>query len=327
MGPGMTETATAPASGLPPSALAWCGWTMPIDSTWRPLRIDGEWSRGEMIVGDAMETLFQVTWRQPDRKRFAPLRWLDQRARELDATVGDPPPHAASLHAVRFFPEVPSPVRGSRAMWYGWAPDPGLMVEVAVNRDAEAFAGERVWRDILAHVTVAPADAAVPWSVFGVSFRTPPGFQLANRKLLPGDMSILVQDERRRLLVRQVYPAATALRRHPLEHWLSHFPFKEHRRYRRRDDPASWNVTLPHGTSCDGLHRTWRKTLGVPFHVMRPLTSVAAVVVDPDLHRLLVAESDAPAREAPLDLEPVMRDMNWAATPSGSPIRETSSHV
>ena len=70
---------TAPIRLPDETDLSWCGWSLPVPADWRPLKIEGGWERGAMMVGDADGPVFKILWWRPEAEDFAASRWLAER--------------------------------------------------------------------------------------------------------------------------------------------------------------------------------------------------------------------------------------------------------
>ena len=278
------------------NTIAWCGWQLPALPDWRPLRILGDWADGEMMIGNADEALFRVKWSRPKTRHFdaaARLAKITQRLAAAEQSLA----HAAGLEPVAYFPDVPAKDHTARGLWYGYAPAAALFVEITINRSVAGPALRFIEREMLPHLTVTGKEEATRWALYSVSFTTPAGFALREWKLFPGDIALLLTNAgKERLVVRQVYPATTALARRHIERWLTHSPFREHRRYR----PTATTGLVQHG----------RKRFPIPFHWIAPRRSVAGAVRDEALDRLLLAQLDVTGNDGEERLAAVFRGMN-----------------
>jgi hypothetical protein len=270
-----------------------------------------------MVVGSEREPVLQVQWARPRRRGFHPRAWINRQVKDLAAPAATRAPRPEGFDETAYLPEVASRGGGGRAVWMGFSRRAGLAVEVGVNLGAEAKARRLVTGKLLNGVEVSEKAGATPWAFFDVSFISPPGYTLEDWKLYAGDMVMrLGRGREARLLMRQVYPADTALGRRPLERWLNSWPFKEHRRFVSNvgssSGVADWRADLPAGT-CEGRRREGWKRLAWPMHRAGARCSLGAGVVDSRLNRLLLAELDGvPGTRGDDALLGVLRDMNWA---------------
>ena len=295
-----------------PVPLAWCGWEMRIPAEWRPLDIKGEWERGHMMVGDAEQAIFQVKWWRPKGKRFDAQVWLAARVKKwsVEAVSKGPRPQSFSLSA--FLGDVPSKGGGSRAIWYGYSSVANLVLEIAVNKAAGGKAEKTTLKKVLPSLRAVRRDSATRWAIYDVGFVAPRGYTIRDWKLYSGDITLRFEnrEKKSRLILRQVYPAGTALERRELNRWLRRFPFKEHRRYRPEAPNDAWSVEFG-PRRWKGVKRRGRKQLAFPLNWVGRRRSVAGGVTDPELDRLLLAECDSKSEDGEEVARTAIRQMNW----------------
>ena len=177
----------------------------------------------------------------------------------------------------------------SKSVWCGYSRSAGLLLELITTN----VTGADDTRDALerALATTAVADRAAPclWSLYGVGFVSPPGFELVRKHLFSGDIALGFKRKRREgLLLRQVYPAGMAVSRRPLERWLQSPPFTERRRP-PKGTPAAWA-----GSGLEGIMRQGRRRLPSPLGWCNPRYATAIAAVDATRDRLLIAERVTP---------------------------------
>lgn len=248
------------------------------------------------MVGDSQAPLFRVAWHRPKGRSFDPPRWVRKRFRSRRSAAA--PPDAPAAPGIDTLAWVRSPEAGRRAagsVWCGFARAAGLILELVTGGNVSAAPAAAISARVIPSLTVSQEGSPTRWAVFGTGFTTPTGFRPRDRRLALGDIALLFQAPGgRRLLVRQVYPAKLALARRQLARWLEGSPFRERRRYHPIDTAAPWSIGLP-GRTADGVRRHGWKRLPFPLGGVSARQSVAAVVLDPELDRLLIAEYDAPA--------------------------------
>ena len=299
------------SAGRPMEHLAWMGWDMMIPSGWRPLRIEGEWVKGTITVGDSEGPLLQVKWLRPESKRFKPDRLIASRTKkEKKNSIVPTPPSPVSPDF-----EHSSWLTGSngntRAVWYGYSPKADLMAEVVV-RLKDGKTRKVIERRVIPSLRTSSIKEGLPISVFGSSFKAPCDFRLMDWKLQLGDITVRLGGENGEcLMLRQVYPAQLALSRRPIERWLERMPFKEHRQYKMREEPRPCEIESGE-IILKGVQRKGSKRLPVPLGFICPRTSISLAVRDEERDRLLIVEYDAkrsPSRELAIG---AIKDMNWA---------------
>ncbi len=294
--------------------MAWVGWQMRIPPEWRPLRIEGGWDRGAVIVGDMNEPVLQLKWWRPGKKRFDADRWVRRRLRSLRARSGGPEgPSPKGFSHTAWVPESILLGAGEKLLrfWYGYAPAADLVVEVSASPEAAINARKEVMSKMIPSISVYGRGDATRWAVFGASFESPAGFRMINKRLLLGDLALLLAGaDGSRLMLRQVYPAELALGRRNLERWVKVRPFKEHRKYRLSGLVERYSVNS-FGRTLEGIRQWGRKRLPIPLGFCAPRVALSIAVQDQRLDRLLLAEHDAPSRSDEIMLATAVGRMNW----------------
>lgn len=278
--------------------LAWAGWRMIVPARWRPLRIEGQAEAGNMILADGGTVTMQIKWLRPQRpERFDADTWLRRRLRALKADPDEVTDHPAPAG---FAPLACIPAGGRRdgdgaTLWYGYTEDAGLVIEIAMRDDSQR--GGRLNRAVrrpIESLAVSAADEPSTWAIFGCRFEVPAGFSLRQHDLRLGNLSLQFDGpDRQTLLLRQIYPAALALNRRPLEDWLGTGPFKERRRY-RADAPAEPLRLDEADRALEGVIRRGWKRIAFPLGWLLARRNIAAALHDTEDERLLIAEHDAP---------------------------------
>ena len=299
------------AVGPAVTCIAWHGWSLQAPSAWRPLRLEGDRRRGAVMIGDAEQALVQVKWLRPGQRHFKAQTWLKERIAGV-APHCSPDPDAPLPHGfVASTWLIGKPGRDGirRSVWYGYSARDDLVVEFMVNDAVEERLRKKVWREVLPSLRVRKANEPTGWALFDVGFETPAGFDLDQKRLASGDVSLFfVAGRRESLLLRQVYPAQVALERRPMERWIAHFPFKEHRRF-RHEGFENWGVTEPR--PMEGMcRRGWRR-LPSPLGRCAERVAVSVAVVDKNLDRLLLAEHASACDQGDAVVTRAVARMNW----------------
>lgn len=293
----LSTTANASLAAME-TRIAWAGWELPVPAEWRPLKVTGDQTRGEMMLGDAVQPLLLLRWWQPAEARdaFDAEFWLQTRFRNLRTAPAAAAPCPAGITHAAWALDIAAGGNASKSLWYGYAPGRHLVLElVLTSLVADAVRAEVLARR-LPQLRVTAADGASAWALFSVGFMSPPGFTLVGKHLYAGDIALRfargTAGVQERLLLRQVYPATLALARRTPQRWLEATPFREARRL-RGDTFVAWNCDTPRALS--GWQRHGWKRLRFPLGRLRPRHSTALIATDPELDRLLIAEHDAPA--------------------------------
>jgi hypothetical protein len=272
------------------SVVAWCGWSLPVRPEWRPLKIEGTHIKGSMVIGDATRPLVLVQWWRPG-ENFEAAQWLNDRFQRMGVEPTPDAPRPQDVDQSGWVRELAITETESKTAWYGYSRAAGLVVELVVTSLTESALRTELLMEMLPGLRLASADKPCLWSLFGASFVSPAGYDLRQRHLYSGDLTLYFQNAKgASVLLRQIYPGKLAVTRRPLEGWLDAPPFLERRRIRteRRISP----VELPGGMR-KGLRQTTWKRLPWPLGWCRPRYCTTVAVLDEPLDRLLIADYQA----------------------------------
>ncbi len=280
---------------------------MEVPGRWRPLKIDGTWTRGTMMIGRGADVVMQIKWWRPKPnwlRRTLPIlplgqhdpdRWLRRRLKAVRGTIDT---KRSCPTPAGFEPVARAVTRGRRrrkapcSLWYGWDPTAGVQIEAVVGAQDSGGKGSP-WR-ALQSLKVARNGAPTTWALLNSSFHVPGGFVADAHKFLLGDLSIhFTSPSRETLMLRQIYPATLALERRTPIHWIEYSQFPSRRRFRGDGEEQNWLVESQ-GRRLEGLQRAGWKRYALPLGMLRARCTVGAVVEDTESDRLLVAEHDGP---------------------------------
>jgi hypothetical protein len=197
---------------------------------------------------------------------------------------------------------------GSKTIWSGYAAEAGLLLEVIVTSLTEEPLRAAIFASLVPKINVSVRDKPCCWSMYSVSFMSPPGFELNKRHLFSGDVALQFSRGRKEtLLMRQVYPAGLALSRRNLERWMESAPFGERRRL-RAPVRVAWRRDAPR--ELEGIRQSGWKRLPSPLGRCAPRHSVAVAAVDKELDRLLIAERQNRRDDGGAEVDWVVESMN-----------------
>lgn len=269
--------------------LSWCGWRLRMPPEGRPLRIEGNWRAGTMMVGSATDAMLRIRW-----ARLSPARARRAWARRLRRSKGqrlDRAPSGFTDCAVL------KPRKSAQTIWLGIAEEMGLLLDLVYSSADGARHLREIERVVLPSLAAEPAGGreGTHWSVFGARFVTPPGFTLLGQSLHLGEISLRLARGKDRLWVGQVYPADLALARRPLGFWLRSWPWEQHarRRFRATGEDDKWQSAGGEGARA-GVIRHGRKRIRWPLGFLGPRRVVSAALVDERRGRILRAELESP---------------------------------
>ena len=290
--------------------VAWAGWMLLVPWDWRPLRIEGEWQRGAMMLGDAEAPAVQIKWWRPEEKKFDAERWLKKRLKKVRAPVkqDEGAPHPKGFEHCVWAPES----KDGRAFWYGYASEAGLMLEAVLNTNLHKRIQRRIIAKVLPTLRACGREEETRWSIYGASFTAPPEYSLAGRRLQLGDVTLALKAPKgRKLILRQVYPAQQALQRRSLENWMEMTLFKEYRKYKPDGDAKPWTIEL-NDREYKGVIKSGRKRIAWPFGFIMSRQTICCAINDPKLDRLMFVYHDDPTDAHEIVLQTALEGMHWA---------------
>jgi hypothetical protein len=286
--------------------LAWHGWRVAVPDAWNPVKVDGDWSAGLMLLADMHQAKLGIRWRTIKRGDPAKLA-----TRALEAEVG----RLAAKEATDFAMPTESAWRVSklytesdppgRDIWFGWSNTSGRVIEIVHHvKRREATLAETV----LPTVQDTPRDAEQAWSMFDLSCKSPPGWALQWYRLNAGDLTLAFTRKRQQVRVRQVGPASLALARMKLDDWMGQLDKAYRKIYRPAEDLADASLELPTrtiGGRSGVLNRKKRLFWAVTY--ARQLKVIA--FHDEVRNRLLLAQGDDEKV-----MTEMLKTMGWSKT-------------
>jgi len=299
------------------SVIAWAGWSMAVPSDWVPLKIEGTHRKGLMMIGNSDQPIVLVQWEWPQDRKFDGSSWLKQRFKTLGAVPERDAPRPRGFTNTAWLKDMQVREGRNKALWCGYAKDPGIAVEVVAVR----FDGESTQHDVfdaaVRAMSVDRAEKGCKWCVYDISFTSPPGFTLKRKHLFSGDIAFQFKnDNRETLLLRQVYPAALAVKRRTLERWLEVTPFTERHHLPRDARKYDWNCSKR--INARGIKINEWKRLPSPLGWLKPNYSMAVAAVDEALDRLLIAEHRTAEKRNNELTEWSIQNMNTIPSETGS---------
>jgi hypothetical protein len=289
--------------------LAWQGWQIRLPPGCNPLKLEGDFARGQVLVADMKQPRFGMRWSTPAAKKIDAYRWVNNALREeVGRLAADEARSCASENWIeaKIYSE-PSPP--GRDLWVAYSKMSGRLIQIVCPVDSPEC---RCVDGLILSLSDSKADAELSWSVFGLSCRTPPHFRLASNKLNAGDLTLNFQHQRRRLSVRQIGIADLALKRKTLAQWLEDQQRKQ-KQYRSETETATLSLATNDGRKLEGMrlqmHR--RRRLFWARHLPAKTTMIA--LHDAHLNRLVLADSSDE-----MLAEKVAKSVGWADVNSGT---------
>ena len=84
------------------TTIAWAGWRVRVPEDWRPLKLEGGWAKGSLMLGREGSPFVLIKWWRPEQKSFDAERWMKRRFKSLGALPE---------------PDAPAPTGFSPAGW------------------------------------------------------------------------------------------------------------------------------------------------------------------------------------------------------------------
>lgn len=199
-------------------SIAWQGWSIRVPDSWNPVKVDGDWSSGLILLADLHQPRLGIRWREV--RRVDPVktvgRVMENEVGRLayQESVDHPMPGSDSWSVSRLYQE-PSPP--GRDVWVGHSRISSRVVQLVhhLKRPDPVFL-----QTILSSLQDTSVDTVQAWSMFDLSCQTPPGWRLQWYRFHAGDLTLAFSRGRDQIRLRQVGPASLALGRMPLDDWI-----------------------------------------------------------------------------------------------------------
>jgi hypothetical protein len=238
----------------PKSVFAWQGIRLELPHRWNPVKLEGDYHRGHALFADLHRPRLGLRWQRPKRRSFDPEKWSVQAMREEVGMLAAEEARPFEMpgdqwQGSRLYVEPDPP---GRDVWFGHSGISGRGVQLVhhAHRREQVLA-----KQVLPTLQDLPLDQPTPWSVFELSCIVPGGMKLAQHQLNAGDLILRFTARRRELIVRQVAVAQLALKRLPLEKWLSQQAKVQRRHYRLVDKPQETVLAAHGGQELTGVHQ------------------------------------------------------------------------
>lgn len=271
--------------GSPQQVIAWCGWRMDLPGSWYPLRIQGAFSKGAMMIGDGEKPVLLVQWKRVPSRGFDATHWMRTRLKKQRVHASPQAPVPEGFDESAWMCGLELREGQVKSVWYGYCKAAGLLLELVTTNLGEGADPLGLLQQALAGLRPSGLEEPCRWSLFGTRFVSPPGFVLERYRLCSGDIALLLRSgKQEQILLRQVYPAGLALSRRVLPGWMETPPFIERRR-QSAVPPASVSAQ-----GMQGLLRSGWRRLPAPLGWCNPRFSIALAVVDSVQDRLRLVD-------------------------------------
>jgi hypothetical protein len=236
------------------ATLAWYGLMLRLPGDWNPVRLQGDSTRGSILLADLTAPQLAIRWQRLPRraKPEAYCRKALQRETQSDENEKLDPGQPGWLGWVQH--------GESQDTWIGHSTTSRRIVQIIRPSTPESPAPIQ---SVIESLVVQPLDAPMRWSIFGFDCVVPAGFTLQSHRLNAGDLTLSLRRFRETLNLRQIGPASLALARQKPDIWL-----EQHARLWRNTHRARPPVeVIDDDTST--LRLTRRRRLSVAWWIAR----------------------------------------------------------
>lgn len=228
------------------ASLGWQGLLLGLPTEWNPVRLEGDYARGSVIVADLVAPRLAIRWLRLHRRARPDVYCRNAIRRETqsdDAT--ELSPHATGWTGFLHVGE-------SQDTWIGHSSESRRIVQIVRPRASE---DGMTTQTLIASLVDQPVDEPMRWDIFDFSCVVPAGYRLQSHRLNAGDLTLSFRAGRETLNLRQIAPATLALARQKPEAWLD-----QHARLWRNTHRAGTAETINGSTSLLRLRRRRRMT-------------------------------------------------------------------
>lgn len=232
----MSEAATTHTRTHVDASFAWQGWSLKLPGRWNPVKLEGDYARGYVLITDMDRPRLAMRWSTVTMRSFDAHAWAKRAMREEVGQLAADEARAIDMADTNWTAPLlyTEPKPPGRDVWVARSAASGRLVEVVYH----AHRRERVLADQVLP-TLLDQDSAGPmrWAVFDLSCTAPAGFRLESHVLNAGDLSLSFAKHRQRLVIRQIAVASLALQRLPIEGWLARQEASASKYYRPDGEP------------------------------------------------------------------------------------------
>lgn len=266
------------------TAFSWQGWNLELPSRWNPIKLEGTYETGQVLIADMHRPQLGIRWSTVAKKRFDSEAWAERALRDevgkLASAKGKPlrmPAGDWEGSTIFLEPEPPG-----RDVWVGYSPTSKRVIEIVHH----VHRRDRVLTDaILPALSDSPEGKPRAWSIFDLSCIVPATYELTTHRLNAGDLTLTFADKRKLLIVRQIALAEMALKRMPIEKWLADQERATNRHY-ASSAPIEETTIATHS----GIRRVSTRRLRFGFMRSLPKSLVTLTLHDRERDRLAILQ-------------------------------------
>ena len=284
----MTGAQSATCSRQP---LAWHGWSLDAPAEWNPVRIEGGWRSGFVLLADLHKPRLGLRWGAVGGKRFNPQIWARSALRDeigVIAAKEAQPIKCESFEASILYPDPQPP---GRDVWVGYSRTSNRGVELIYHaQKRDSVLADR----IVPTLRDAAPDQPHAWCAFDLSCVAPVGMKLTSHHFSAGDLRLAFAcaTSGRFASLRQIAVARLALSRMPLSGWLAD-ELRGRRVHYAPSDPSDVQHKTSDGRALCGIGRSLRRRRRSFFMRWLPRELHAAALHDEARDRLVLVQASS----------------------------------
>lgn len=232
------------------SPLCWHGWRLDLPERWDPVKLEGDASKGMILLADLEHPHLGVRWqtlkKKADAYKAVERAMLDE-VGSLAAKEAIPatPPGDGWEHGLLYTePDPPG-----RDVWVGFSRTTNRVFQLAYHVRGR----DRVLVDKLLPTLVD--GTAGHWSIFDLNYRLPATATLTKQRLNVGDLALEFEIDKKPFVVREIAAASVTLQRQSIERWLASHQSARKKHYRPIEQPRPFEVNKD-GQMIRGVART-----------------------------------------------------------------------
>ena len=273
--------------------LAWHGWSLDVPGEWNPVRIEGGWRSGFVLLADLHRPRLGLRWGAVGGgRRFDPGTWARSAMRDEVGVIaaGQAKPLACGpFEASMLYCDPDAPARD---VWVGFSRTSDRGVELIYHAQKR----DRVLADrIVPTLRDRAPEQPHAWSAFDLSCLTPAGMKLKSHHFGAGDLRLAFACARtgRFASVRQIAVAKLALSRMPLAKWLADELRARTLHYVASADASDVGYQTGDGRPLCGIVRSLRRRRRSFFARWIPRRLEVAALHDASRDRLVLVQASS----------------------------------
>ena len=283
---------TSAARGAGATLLCWQGLRLTLPRGWNPTRIDGDFAKGSILLGDLNRPRMAVRWSSLN-KSTDPQKWSSRVMREeigalaCDEAVTHARDQAWTQSLLYIEPKPPG-----RDVWVGVHTTSNRGFEVVYQaKRRDRILVDNILPGLTDEATDAKVRAGASWSIFDLSLTLPRPIPMTQQMLNAGDLALTFSDKKTSFTVRQVAVAKLALQRFTLEQWLGRTQWTMRKKYRPVDPTTPVELVGFDGRVMKGFSRKMVRRRRYAWLWWEHVSYVTTALHDETRDRLVIVQS------------------------------------